>query len=65
MEVNSANKPTVQAVQPPKRAEAARAETVRENKSKENEPSKEVQAPPKPVINAQGQLTGQTLNVTA
>lgn len=62
MDVNSVNKPTVQ---PPKRAEAVPAETVREAKPKEKEPSKEVQVPPKPVINAQGQLTGQTLNVTA
>ncbi len=65
MDVNSVNKPTMQAVQPPKRAEAVPAETVREAKPKEKEPSKEVQVPPKPVINAQGQLTGQTLNVTA
>ena len=34
MDVNSVNKPTMQAVQPPKRAEAVPAETVREAKPK-------------------------------
>lgn len=65
MEVNSVNKPAVQAAPPPKRAEQARPEPERENKPRATEASSEVQLPPKPVINAQGQVTGRTLNVTA
>ena len=65
MDVNSVNKPTVQAAPPTKRVEAVRPEPEREKTTKANETNKEVQAPPKPVINAQGQVTGRTLNVTA
>ena len=65
MEVNSVNKPAVQAAPPPKRTEQTRPEPERENKPGETEARKEVQPPPKPVINAQGQVTGRTLNVTA
>ena len=65
MEVNSVNKPAVQAAPQPKRTEQARPEPERENKPREAEARKEVQPPPKPVINAQGQVTGRTLNVTA
>lgn len=65
MDVNSVNKPPVQAASPPKRAAEVRAEPEREMKPTEKEASKEVQAPPKPVINAQGQVTGRMLNVTA
>lgn len=65
MEVNSVNKPAVQAAPPPRRTEQARPEPERENKPRETEARKEVQPPPKPVINAQGQVTGRTLNVTA
>jgi len=65
MDVNSVNKPAVQATPPPKRTAEVRAERERENKPKEVEARKEVQAPPQPVINAQGQVTGRTLNVTA
>lgn len=65
MDVNSVNKPAVQPAQAPKRNTEVRAQTERENKPKENDIRKEVQAPPKPVINSQGQVTGRTLNVTA
>ena len=65
MEVNSVNKPTVQAAPPPKRTSETRPAPEREIKLRETETRKEVQAPPKPVINAQGQVTGRTLNVTA
>ncbi len=65
MEVNSVNKPAVQAPPPPKRAAEARPDPERESKPPEAEARKEVQPPPKPVINAQGQVTGRTLNVTA
>ncbi len=62
MDVNSVNKPAVQPAQAPQR----KAEIERkDNQPKENDIRKEVQAPPKPVINAQGQVTGRTLNVTA
>ena len=65
MDVNSVAKPTVQAAPPPKRTAEVRAKPERENKPKESEARKEAQAPPKPVINAQGQVTGRSLNVTA
>ena len=65
MDVNSVNKPAVQAAPPTKRTSEVRAESARENKTKENEARTEATAPPKPVINAQGQVTGRTLNVTA
>ena len=66
MEVNSVNKPAVQAAPPPKRTSETRPESERESKPRESEALKEVQQqPPKLVINAQGQVTGRTLNVTA
>ncbi len=65
MDVNSVNKPAVQAAPAPKRPPEARPEPERENKPRESAARKEVQAPAKPVINAQGQVTGRTLNVTA
>lgn len=65
MDVNSVNKPTVQAAPPPKRVAETRPEPERENKARETEAQKEVQPPARPVINAQGQVTGRTLNVTA
>ena len=49
----------------PKRTSETRTEPERENKPRESEARKEVKEPPKPVINAQGQVTGRTLNVTA
>ena len=65
MEVNSVNKPAVQAAPPPKRTSEARPDPQRENKPRESEARKEVQPPLRPVINAQGQVTGRNLNVTA
>lgn len=65
MDVNSVNKPAVQATPAPKRTAETRPEPERENKPRESQARNEVQPPPKPVVNAQGQLTGRTLNVTA
>lgn len=65
MDVNSVNKSPVQAASPPKRTAEVRSEPERETKPREKEASKEAQAPPKPVINAQGQVTGRMLNATA
>lgn len=65
MDVNSVNKPAVQAMPAPKRTTESRPEPERENKPPESQVRSEAQTPPKPVINTQGQVTGRTLNVTA
>jgi hypothetical protein len=65
MDVNSVNRPAVQAAPAPKRTAEVRPEPERENKPQESQARSDVPPPPKPVVNAQGQLTGRTLNVTA
>ncbi len=63
MDVRSVNKPVVHATPPPKRPEQARPSP--ENKPHTNEVHKAEQAPNKPVVNTQGNVTGRHLNVTA
>ncbi|MEO7105872.1 MAG: hypothetical protein ABIZ09_05825 [Rhodoferax sp.] len=67
MDVNSINKPTVKPVPAPKPAAESRPAPVREKtESQDNEARKTAQAQQnKPVVNAQGQVTGRSLNVTA
>ena len=67
MDANSVNKPAVHQAPAPKRREEARPAPVQENKPHENEVAhKSAQSQPtKPVVNAQGQVTGRHLNVTA
>jgi len=66
MDVNPIKRPTVQPAAPAKRPDPQQqaqknveAQKIAETASKSQEPK------PKPVMNTQGQMTGQRLNVTA
>lgn len=65
MDVNSVNKPAVQAAPAPKRTPESHPTQQRENKPHASEVRKVAEPPPKPVVNAQGHVTGRHLNVTA
>ncbi|MES2950923.1 MAG: hypothetical protein V4858_20505 [Pseudomonadota bacterium] len=66
MDVNSVNKPVVQAAVAPKRpTENQQNPPVREKQAQDNETRKAEPAPAKPVVNTQGNVTGRLLNVTA
>ncbi len=67
MDVNSVNKPVVQAAPAPKRpAQSQQNPPVREKKPEANEEVRKAEQPTaKPVINAQGHVTGRHLNVSA
>jgi len=65
MEVSTVNKPTVQAVAQSKRSEPAQHPPTQESRPKTPEVRKTEEAQARPVINTQGQVTGQRLNVTA
>lgn len=62
MDVSTVKKPPIQPVAPPKRTEPAQHPHRQESRP---EARRTEEAKPHPVINAQGQLTGQRLNVTA
>lgn len=62
MDIKTIDKPTVQPVSLSKRAVDRTTDSVREQKSESREPAP---TKPGPVVNAQGQLTGRHLNVTA
>lgn len=65
MDVSTVKKPPIQPVAPPKRTEPAQHPHTQESRPKAPEARRTEEAKPHPVINAQGQLTGQRLNVTA
>lgn len=65
MDVSTVKKPAVQAVSPPKRTEPAQHAPTQEAQPKATEVKTTEDAKPRPVINSQGQVTGQRLNVTA
>ena len=65
MEVKTVSKPAVQPAPAPKRSAEVGANPARDNKPKENVAQHVAPAKPKPVVNTQGQVTGQHLNVTA
>ena len=63
MNVSSPNSSAVQSTQKPtqlQKTEQNREQTQRQEQAKPAQP-----APPKPVVNTQGQTTGRVLNVTA
>ncbi len=65
MEVKTVSKPAVNSAPAPKRSEAQIQAKAQENRPKENESQRPVPIKPNPVVNAQGQITGRNLNVTA
>lgn len=65
MDVSTVKKSTVQAVAPPKRTEPAQHAQTQEARPKATEGQTTEVAKPRPVINTQGHVTGQRLNVTA
>jgi hypothetical protein len=69
MNVSSANSAPVQSTQQPTRTQA-RQQTETENQTREQTRTQaqnqyQANTAPKPVVNTQGQTTGQLLNVTA
>ncbi len=65
MDVSTVQKQAVQPVTQPKRAESVQDGPIQEAHAKAPEVKKTEEAKPRPVINTQGQVTGQRLNVTA
>lgn len=65
MDVSTVKKQPVQPVPQPKRAEAAQNAPAQESQARASEVKNTEEAKPRPVINTQGQVTGQRLNVTA
>ena len=65
MDVSTVKNPPVQPVAPPKSTEPAQHPHTQESRPKAPEVKKTEDATPRPVINTQGQVTGQRLNVTA
>lgn len=65
MDVSTVKKPAVQAVSPPKRTETAQHAQTLETRPKATEVKATEETKPRPVINTQGHVTGQRLNVTA
>lgn len=65
MDVKTVSKPTVQPAPAPKRSADQNSSVERQPKPQENEQRRDVPAKPNPVVNAQGQVTGRHLNVTA
>jgi hypothetical protein len=62
MDIKTIDKSTIQPVSPPKPAIDRTTDSAREQKLESREPTPKK---PGPVVNAQGQLTGRHLNVTA
>ncbi len=66
MSVSSVNKPAIQPTEAPKRPAAQNQTREAVNKQRVAEtPPKAQESKPKPVVNAQGQVTGRHLNVSA
>lgn len=65
MDVSTVKKPPIQPVTQAKRTEPAQHPHTQESRLKAPEVKKTGEARPYPVINTQGQVTGQRLNVTA
>ena len=66
MDVNSIKRPTVQPAAPAKRPDPQQQAQKNVEAQKNAETASKSQEPkPKPVMNTQGQMTGQRLNVTA
>lgn len=65
MDVSTVKKPPIQAVAASKRMESAQHQHTQETRPKAPEVNSTEEAKPRPVINTQGQVTGQRLNVTA
>ncbi len=66
MDVNSVKRPSVQPAPPAKRPDPQQqAQKNVEAQKAEQAASKPQEPKPKPVMNTQGQMTGQRLNVTA
>jgi hypothetical protein len=66
MDVNSVKRPSVQPTAPAKRPDPQQQAQKNVEAQKAAEAAPKPQEPkPKPVINTQGQMTGQRLNVTA
>ncbi len=65
MDVKTVSKPAVQPAPTPKRSVDQNSSVERQPKPQEKEQRQEAQAKPNPVVNAQGQVTGRHLNVTA
>ena len=65
MDISTVKKPPIQPVAQAKRTEPAQSPHTQESRPKAPEVKKTEDAKPHPVINTQGQVTGQRLNVTA
>ncbi len=65
MDVKTVSKPAVQPVPTPKRSTDQTSSTERQPKPLENQQRQAAPVKPNPVVNAQGQVTGRHLNVTA
>lgn len=65
MDVSKARPQQVQETQAAKRTQEVRETQQREVQAKAAETQKTEEPKPKPVVNTQGQTTGQLLNVTA
>lgn len=65
MDISTVKKPPIEPAQQLKPTESARNAQNQESKSKPQEAKRVEEAKPPPVVNTQGHITGQRLNVTA
>ncbi|WP_210546868.1 hypothetical protein [Rhodoferax sp. PAMC 29310] len=65
MNVSSVKSTSIDSTQSQQRVASVQKEQQRDDQAKEAAASAAEKAPPRPVINTQGQTTGQVLNVTA
>jgi hypothetical protein len=65
MNISSVNSTSIESTQSQQRVASVQKEQQRDDQAKEAATNAAAQTTPRPVINSQGQTTGQLLNVTA